>query len=139
MKAHIGVDADSGLVHSITSTTAKVHDSQVIDALLHGDEESVLGDKAYSSKERRLGNNKSPIIWGMPFKKPLNGELTELEKGINRRLSTFRSIVEHPFHTLKCQFGYRKARYKGIEKNHKQLTLLFGLVNLYKARKLLST
>jgi IS5 family transposase len=135
MKAHIGVDADSGLVHSVSATTAKVHDSQQLDELLHGEERDVHGDKAYVSEERQLLNSKpGERIWCMPFKKPKGGELTEWQKEINRGLSSLRSKVEHVFRVVKCQFGYRKVRYKGLEKNAKQQLALFALANLYIAR-----
>lgn len=135
MKAHIGVDSDSGLVHNVVTTTAKVHDAKVIDDLLHGEEQGVLGDKAYTSKERSIFNRDSDVTWGMPIKKPKGRELEEWEKEINRRLSSLRAIVEHPFHTLKCVFGYRKTRYRGLEKNNAQLMMLFGLGNLHRVRK----
>jgi IS5 family transposase len=136
MKAHIGVDADSGLVHSVEATTAKVHDSQVIDTLLHGEERDVHGDKAYASKKRNLLNShQGKRIWCMPFKKGHGQELPEWKREINRGLSSLRAKVEHPFRVIKCQFGYRKVRYKGLVKNGKQQQTLFALANLYLARK----
>lgn len=136
MKAHIGVDADSGLIHSIAATTAKTHDSKVIEQLLHGKERDVHGDKAYASKERNLLNSDSEKrIWCMPFKKPQAKELPDWKKEINRGLSSLRAKVEHPFKVIKCQFGYRKVRYKGLNKNAKQQQTLFALANLYIARR----
>lgn len=136
MKSHIGVDADSGLVHSVEATTAKTHDSQMLDALLHGDEKDVHGDKAYASKEHHLLNSTpGKRIWCMPFKKTRHQDLPEWQREINRQLSSLRAKVEHPFRVMKCQFGYRKVRYKGLEKNAKQQQTLFALVNLYLARR----
>lgn len=84
MKAHIGVDAESGLVHSIEATTAKTHDSKVVDDLLHGEERDVHGDKAYASKERSLLNSDPDNrIWCMPFKKAAGRELPEWQKEVN--------------------------------------------------------
>jgi IS5 family transposase len=135
MKAHIGVDADTGLIHSVEATTAKVHDSKMLDSLLHGEERDVHGDKAYVSTERHLGNsNPGERIWCMPIKKPKGGELKDWEKVINRRPSSIRAKVEHSFRIIKCQFGYRKVRYKGLEKNAKQQLTLFALSNLYMVR-----
>ena len=76
MKAHIGADAGSGLVHSLIFTPAKVPDNKVMDQLLHGEEESVHGDKAYTSKRHKLlaSDPKQGPIWCMPFKKPAGGE-----------------------------------------------------------------
>jgi transposase, IS5 family len=140
MKAHIGVDAESGLVHSVEATTAKTHDSKVVADLLHGEERDVHGDKAYASKERGLLNSDPENrIWCMPFKKPAGRELTEWQKEVNRGLSSLRAKVEHPFRVIKCQFGYRKVRYKGLAKNAKQQQTLFALANLYLAsRRLLA-
>ena len=135
MKAHIGVDAESGLIHSVVSTTAKVHDSQVIDELLHGQETIIYGDKAYSSDERSLvSRTDDSRIWAMPFKKPKGLEQPEWQLSVNRQLSRYRARVEHSFRILKCQFGYRKTRYRGLEKNAKQQLALFALANLYKVR-----
>jgi len=136
MKAHIGVDADSGLVHSIEATTAKTHDSKVVDELSHGEERDVHGDKAYGNKERSLLNSDpKKRIWCMPFKKPHGGELPQWKREINRGLSSLRAKVEHPFRVIKCQFGYRKVRYKGLAKNAQQQQTLFALANLYMARE----
>ncbi|KHF24690.1 transposase [Solemya velum gill symbiont] len=136
MKSHIGVDADSGLIHSIEATTAKTHDSKVIDQLLHGDEKDVHGDKAYASNERHLLNSTpGKRIWCMPFKKQRGQDLPEWQREINRGLSSLRAKVEHPFRVIKCQFGYRKVRYKGLEKNARQQQTLFALANLYLARR----
>ena len=136
MKAHIGVDADSGLVHSVEATTAKTHDSKVVNELLHGEERDVHGDKAYASKERNLLNSDPKNrIWCMPFKKPHGEDLPEWQREINRGLSSLRAKVEHPFRVIKCQFGYRKVRYKGLAKNAQQQQTLFALANLYLARK----
>jgi len=136
MRAQIGVDPNSGLVHSVEATTAKTHDSKVVDELLHGEEQDVHGDKAYASKERSLLNSDPKYrIWCMPFKKPHGKDLPEWQREINRGLSSLRAKVEHPFRVVKCQFNYRKVRYKGLAKNAQQQQILFALANLYLARK----
>jgi len=137
MKAHIGVDADSGLVHTVIGTTAKVPDNKMLDELLHGDEEEVLGDKAYTSNERNLSASdpKTGPLWMFPYKKPKGEELPEWKRKINRRLSALRAIVEHPFRVMKRPFGYVKVRYRGLAKNTAHQMRLFMLSNLYLARR----
>ncbi len=137
MKAHIGVDADSGLVHSLIFTQAKVPDNKVLEDLLHGEEESVHGDKAYTTQEHNLlasDPDKGPI-WCMPFKKPAGEELPEWKKELNRKLSSLRAIVEFPFRIIKRQFGFSKVRYRGLFKNGQALTTKFALANLYTVRR----
>jgi len=139
MKAHIGVDADSGVVHSVAFTAAKVPDNKVMDQLLHGEEEAAHGDKAYSSNEHNLLASdpaKGPV-WCMPFKKPPGGELPEWKQEINRRLASLRAIVEFPFRILKRQFGFSKVRNRGLFKNGQAMTTKFALANLYTVRRTL--
>ena len=96
MKAHIGADAESGVVHSLIFIPAKVPNNKVMDQLLHGEEKSVHGDKAYTSKQHNLlaSDPKKGSIWCMPFKKPVGGELPECKQDINRRLSSQRGLPE---------------------------------------------
>ena len=139
MKAHIGADADSGLVHSLAFTKAKVADNKVLDNLLHGEEHSVHGDKAYASNEHNLlasDRDKGPI-WCMPFKKPSGQELPEWKREINRGLASLRAIVEFPFRVVKRQFHFSKVRYRGLSKNGQALTTKFALANLYTVRRAL--
>jgi transposase, IS5 family len=135
MKAHIGVDADSGIVHSLDTTTAKVHDSRIWDDLLHGGETSVWADKAYVSAERADAFAGPGKFWGVMRKAPKGGELHPDEEYINHLIAKVRSRVEHPFRVLKRQFGYIKTRYRGLTKNRAQLFSLFALGNLYLVRR----
>ena len=135
MKAHVGVDADSGIVHSLGTSTAKVHDSRVWDELLHGDETSVWADKAYVSAEREDAFAGPDKFWGVMRKAPRGGTLHPIDEHINRLIAKVRSRVEHPFRVLKRQFGYIKTRYRGLAKNRAQLFSLFALGNLYQVRK----
>lgn len=135
MKAHIGVDADSGVAHSLDTTTARVHDSQVWDALLHGDEDSVWADKGYVSAEREAGFRRAGKIWGVMRKAPKAGELHPLDARINRIIASVRAKVEHPFRVIKRQFGHVKTRYRGLAKNRAQLFTLFALGNLFLMRR----
>jgi len=139
MKAHIGADADSGLVHSLIFTKAKVPDNKVLDDLLHGEEHSVHGDKAYTDNEHNLlaSHPDEGPIWCMPFKKPPHQELPEWKRDINRRLASLRAIVEFPFRVVKRQFRFSKVRYRGLYKNGQALTTKFALANLYTVRRML--
>jgi len=134
IKAHIGADADSGLVHSLILTKAKV-----LDDLLHGQENAVHGDKAYTSNKHRLlaSDPKNGPIWCMLFKNPSGQELPEWKQDINRRLASLRAIVEFPFRIIKRQFCFIKVRYRGPFKNGQALTTKFALTNLYTVRRAL--
>ena len=135
MKAHVGVDLDSGLVHTLKASTAKVHDSRKFGDLLHGDERAVFGDKGYVSGEREAEFRAQGKVWGVMRKAPKGGKLHPIDERINRIIARLRSRVEHPFRVLKCQFGYRKTRYRGLAKNEAQLYSLFGLGNLFLVRR----
>lgn len=135
MKAHIGVDADSGAVHTVEGTTASVHDSKKLEACLHGEEEGVLGDSAYGSKEKAEALAQKGTLLLTPIKAKPGRKLHDLEKQANRLIASPRSKVEHMFRIVKCQFGYRKTRYRGLAKNLAQLKTLFGLANLYLLRQ----
>jgi IS5 family transposase len=139
MKAHIGVDAESGLVHTLEVTTAKVADSVMTDALLHGGERGVLGDRAYSRKDRNLeaDRQEGEPVWAFPLKRKKGEDLPAEQALLNRMLAPLRAAVEHPFRIVKRQFGYTQVRYRGLFKNGQQLYLLFALGNLYQAREAL--
>jgi IS5 family transposase len=140
MKAHIGVDAQSGLVHTLVGTPANVHDVTQARALLHGDETDVFGDAGYQGVEKREENLELPVTWHVAMRpgkrkalpKTALGEL--LEK-IEHTKASIRAKVEHPFHVVKNLFRHRKTRYKGLAKNTAQLFSLFGLANLLLARR----
>jgi len=135
MKAHVGVDAGSGVVHSLETSTARVHDSQVWGDLLHGEETSVWADKGYVSAEREAGFKGSGKVWGVMRKAPKGGALHPIDAQINRIIAMVRAKVEHPFRVIKRQFGHVKARYKGLAKNRAQLFTLFALGNLFRVRR----
>lgn len=137
MKAHIGVDSDSGIVHSVIGTTAKRHDSSQTDALLHGKEEAIFGDKGYWSKQRKIDLRKSKIFCGISDHIDRHHSLSSSQKKRNRKLSSVRSKVEHPFRILKQQWKHTKVRYRGIKKNTLQLCAIFALGNLYMKRRYL--
>jgi IS5 family transposase len=137
MKAHIGVDADSGLIHTVECTLAKVADITMMNACLHGEETIVFGDRGYHKANRTLEQfeKESDLSVITPTKKPAGGQLTDEHKAFNRMLSAVRAIVEHPFRIIKRQFGFTKVRYRGLAKNTAQIVTLIALANLWLARK----
>lgn len=135
MKAHIGVDSKTKLIHAVVATAANVHDSQVLPDLLHGDETRVWGDAAYSSQREAILDI-APHAQDFTHRKGRrNRPLTEADKAQNRTKSQVRAKVEHPFHVLKRVFGLVKVCYRGLDKNANRLFVAFGLVNLYMARR----
>jgi transposase, IS5 family len=135
MKAHVGVDLDGGTVHSLDTTTAKVHDSQVWDELLHGAESSVWADKGYVNSEREAAFKAPGKVWGVMRKAPKGSPLHPVDAQNNRIIAMVRAKVEHSFRVLKRQFGYMKTRYRGLSKNRAQLFTLFALGNLFLVRR----
>jgi IS5 family transposase len=127
------------VTHSLETSTAKLHDSQVWDALLHGDETSVWADKGYVSAEREATFKGPGKPWGVMRKAPKGGMLHPLDEQANRIIAKVRAKVEHPFRVIKRQFGHVKARYRGLAKNRAQLFTLFALGNLFLVRRRLMT
>lgn len=137
MKTHIGTDAKSGLIHTVETSTAKVHDKAKMEECLHGHEMAVFGDKGYvGAKDKKEARSKN-IFWGVLDKGASKHPLSVSQKKRNKKLSSIRAKVEHPFQILKCQWGYRKVRYRGLFKNTCQIKTLFMLINLFKVRKVL--
>jgi IS5 family transposase len=134
MKAHVGVDAHSGLVHTVVCTTASVHDSQVMEDLMHGAEDTLYGDKAYANQEKKELFEAVGGKWCVARKATPARSLSERDKNWNRRMSRVRSKGEHPFRIVKDLWGYAKVRYRGILKNACQLFTLFALANIFSAR-----
>ena len=140
MKAHIGVDAESGLVHTVIGTAANVNDVTQGHALLHGDEQIVFADAGYQGAPKR--DDASGVDWHIamrPGKRKQQkhtpwGELTEQAEKLK---ASVRAKVEHPFRVIKRQFGHCKVRYRGLAKNTAQLMTLFALSNIWMARKVL--
>lgn len=138
-KAHIGVDKDSGIVHSVEVTAANVHDVEVTPKLLTGEEDTVHGDSGYIGAEKRedaIVKNKK----GKKIKYKTNRRPSQYKKKNNRsqgqikrrerEKSSVRAKVEHVFAVIKGQFGYRKTRYRGLRKQTSKLNMLFALANL---------
>jgi IS5 family transposase len=138
MKAHVGVDAESGLVHTAGVTTGKVHDAKVMHRLIREDDRAVYGDKGYASDARKRAAEGAGVLWAVKEKAKPGRELTKRQRARNRRVGKVRAKVEHIFRVVKCQFGYRKVRYRGIEKNGAQLFALFALANIFLVRSRLA-
>ena len=138
MKAHIGVDADTGMVHSVEGTTAKVHDRNKLPDLLHGEEKAIFGDQGYAcDKDKKECRDSGDVYWYVSDKAKPKHKLSSKQRKRNRKLSSVRAKVEHPFKVVKDQWKHRKVKYKGLEKNTLQLNTLFALSNIYLARKTL--
>jgi IS5 family transposase len=134
MKAHIGVDAESGLVHTAGVTTGKVHDAKVMADLIREDDTAVYGDKGYASDAKKRAAEAAGVLWGVKEKAKPARNLTQRQRARNRRFGKVRAKVEHVFRVMKCQFGYRKVRYRGIAKNGAHVFALLALANIYLAR-----
>jgi IS5 family transposase len=135
MKAHIGVDSRTKLIHSVAATSANVHDSQVLPDLLHGNETRVWGDSAYTGQGDAI-REQAPDARDFTQKKGCrNRPLSEEERSRNRTKSKVRAKVEHPFLVLKRIFGFTKVRYRGLMKNANRLFVTCGLTNIYMARR----
>ena len=134
MKAHVGTDM-KGIVHHLEATAAKVHDKAEIAFLYHGKEKAKFGDKAYGSKKEKKEARKEGVFYGIADKGNRNHPLSSSQRKRNRQLSSVRSFVEHPFQVLKCQWHFRKVRYRGLRKNKLHLFALFATCNLYRVRR----
>jgi IS5 family transposase len=140
MKAHIGVDAETGLTHTVVGTPANVNDVTQAQALLSGEETEVYADAGYQGVDKREENLELPVTWHVAMRPGKRRALPDrpwgalLEK-IERAKASIRAKVEHPFHVVKNLFRHKKTRYRGLDKNTKQLFTLFGLANLLLARK----
>ena len=139
MKAHIGVDAESGLVHTVRGTSGHVSDIAEAHTLLHGQETHAFGDAGYQGVEKRPDAN-AQVSWHVAMRpgkrraldknRPLDALIDKLEK----LKAQMRAKVEHPFRVVKRQFGFVKVRYRGLKKNTAQLVTLFALSNLWMVR-----
>jgi IS5 family transposase len=141
MKAHIGVDVASGLVHTLTGTAANEADINQTAALLHGQEEAVFADAGYTGAEKRAELAERDVSWNIAIKrsiiKALPKALRELAEPVERALAQLRAVVEQPFHIVKNRFRHNKLRYRGLAKNTAQLHALFALANLVIVKKAL--
>ncbi len=135
MKAHIGVDSRTKLIHSVAATAANVHDSQVLPDLLHGQETRVWGDAAYSGQRAVIRQHAPGAQSFIQAKAHRHRPLSEAERACNRTKSKVRAKVEQVFLVIKRIFGWSKVRYRGLVKNTNWLMVAGGLANLYAARR----
>ncbi|MDI3462696.1 MAG: Mobile element protein [Nitrospira sp.] len=135
MKAHIGVDSQTTLIHSVTATAANVHDSQVLPELLHGQETRVWGAAAYSGQREVIRQHAPKAKSFIQAKAYRYRPLSEEERARNRTKSKIRAKVEHAFLVIKRIFGWANVRYRGLAKNTHWLQISCGLANLYVARR----
>ncbi|WP_108133905.1 IS5 family transposase [Xanthomonas campestris] len=140
MKAHIGVDGFSGLVHHVHCTAANVADVTVTHTLLHGKEDSVFGDSGYTGADKREELQACEAAFFIAAKRSVLQAIgNKRERAREQRWEHFkasvRAKVEHPFRVIKRQFGYTKVRYRGLAKNTAQVLMLFALSNLWLKRK----
>ena len=141
MKAHIGVDVASGVVHTLTGTAANEADINQTAALLHGQEEAVFADAGYTGADKRPEHADRDVSWNIAIKrgilKALPKGLRDMAEPVERALAQLRAPVEHPFHIVKNRFRHKKLRYRGLAKNTAQLHILFALANLVIVKKTL--
>ncbi|UWC25385.1 MULTISPECIES: IS5 family transposase [Enterobacter cloacae complex] len=143
MKAHIGVDAKSGLTHSLVTTAANEHDLNQLGNLLHGEEQFVSADAGYQGAPQREELAEVDVDWLIAERpgrvKTLKQHPRKNKTAINIEYmkASIRARVEHPFRIIKRQFGFVKARYKGLLKNDNQLAMLFTLANLFRVDQMI--
>ena len=140
MKAHIGVDSQTGVVHSLTTTAANAHDVTEAHRLLHGGETQVWCDAGYQGVHKRDENLEREVEWQVAMRPGKRRKLDpeSPEALAERSKASVRAKVEHPFLKVKRVFGYAKVRYRGLAKNTERLALLFGLGNLLTAESQLT-
>lgn len=139
MKAHIGVDAESGLTHTVVTTSANVNDVTQAHACLQGEETEVFGDAGYLGVAKRPENRDRAVTWHVAMRPGQRKALPDTTWGrlleqIEHAKASIRAKVEHPFRIIKRQFEFLKTRYRGLKKNTAQLVTLFALANLFQAR-----
>jgi len=141
MKAHIGVDVASGVVHTVVGTAAHEADINQMAAVLHGAEEDVFADAGYTGADKRPEHEDRDVCWNIAIKrsiiKALPKGLRDLAEPVERALAQVRAWVEHPFHIVKNLFRHKKLCYRGLVKNTVQLHTLFALANLVIVKKTL--
>gem|GEM_PF-7076172 len=136
MKAHIGTQVrGKPLIHSVETSTAKAHDKTKKDDLMHGDEQVECGDKGYADDKDKRAAREKGVFYAVLDKAKRSKKLSGKQKRRNKKISRVRAKVEHPFQILKCQWGYRKVRYRGLKKNDGQIVMLCALANIFMVRR----
>ena len=130
MKMHVGVDKHSGIAHTMTTTGANVHDIVEVDKLRQEDDREVMGDAGYIGMEKRESADPEHVTYTAAKRYGQRKKMSERQKQDEHTTSSIRCKVEHVFYRVKCQFGYRKVRYRGQYKNKCRLEMLLSLANL---------
>ena len=140
MKVHIGVDSQTGVVHSVSTTPANVHDVTETPRLLHGGETQVWGDAGYQGVHKRPENRGMKVEWQVAMRPGQRRKLEPAspEAATEKHKASVRAKVEHPFLYIKRHFGYDKVRYRGLTKNTQRLLTLLGFANLMRAEQYLA-
>jgi IS5 family transposase len=134
MKAHVGVDSKTKLIHSVVATAANVADCRVLPRLLHGEETRVWGDQSYRG-QREVIRQHAPNARDFTQRRyRYRGVVDEIERAKNRTKSRVRAKVEHVFGVIKRVFGFQKVRYRGLPKNQHRLFVICALANLFVVR-----
>jgi IS5 family transposase len=140
MKVHLGVDKDSGLIHSVVTTAANVHDLTPAAELLHGDEEVVYADAGYQGISKRPAMAGKTTAFRVAMRPGKRRALPDTPEGklldlIETAKAHIRAKGEHPFRVMKQQFGFQKTRLRGMDKNRCKVNVLAALTNLFLARR----
>jgi IS5 family transposase len=140
MKVHIGVDKDTGLIHSVETTSANVHDLTPAADLIHGEEEVVYADAGYQGIEKREAMKTKSAKCRVAMRPGKRRALPDTPEGrledlVETSKSHIRAKVEHPFRVIKQQFGFQKTRLRGMSKNRCKVNVLAALTNLFLARR----
>jgi len=135
MKAHVGVDSKTKIIHTAVATAANVADSTMLADLLHGEETRVWGDQAYRGQTEIIKQYAPQAQDHTHRRYRYKNGIDESERAKNRTKSSVRSKVEHVFQVMKLKFGFVKLRYRGLKKNGHQLFVVCALVNLFLSRK----
>lgn len=139
MKVHAGVDEGTGYVHTIAGTAANVHDIEEAPKLFREDDTVGYGDSGYIGLEKRPEVKEDASLSKIDYricKRPSSLKCPSTYAGIQwdrleeHRKSSIRCKVEHPFLIVKREFGYKKVRYRGIQRNMNRFMVLFGSANL---------
>lgn len=137
MKMHIGVDETFGVIHSLETTPANVHDITQTEHLLHGEETTCWGDAGYQGVEKREELKDKEIEWEIAARPGKRKTMNQIEQLLEHKKSQVRAKVEHPFRYIKRQFGYNKVRYRGLAKNNNRLQVLSAFTNLLVCKNML--
>lgn len=135
MKAHIGIDSKTKMIHTVLASAANVHDRDALPHLLHGKERRVYGDQGYQGQGAVIRRRARHAKDFTNRRYRCHGRVDEIEKARNRTKSQVRAKVEHVIGVIKRVFGFQKVRYRGLAKNLHRLEVTAALANLFMARR----